>query len=419
VSRLIHQIATPTSASGELGCALPEEAGGIRDLLIVCPHVRDLVAIGEAGLGSQYRVRAFGRDLDSVESFDPAAIVAECMNGPADGVVGTKDRSALLASLVAEKRGLPGPRLQALANCQHKPTSRAIQRGVVPDATPRFSLLDERGSLDPPLSPPFFAKPVIGRLSQYAVRVDDEADLLHLPELDGYSRAWDSIIRLGGLSLLPVEGFLAEELLTGMEVTFEGYVFQGTVTTIGVTDSMKYEGSNSFERFEYPSRLPESRLRELDEIAVRLMPAIGFDNGFFNMEFFVPETGPARIIEVNGRIASQFAPLVQALHGRSTYAALFDIACGVDPDWQPAPSAGVAMSYCLRVFEDAFVAEVPEAEEGLEILVKPGKRLSEQGTNDPVSFRLAIFYEHGENREEVLERSRERARTLPFKLLPV
>ena len=51
------------------------------------------------------------------------------------------------------------------------------------------------------------------------------------------------------------------------------------------------------------------------------------------MELFVPDGGPAKVIEVNGRLASQFAPLVQALHGRSTYDALFALACGDDPDW--------------------------------------------------------------------------------------
>ena len=46
------------------------------------------------------------------------------------------------------------------------------------------------------------------------------------------------------------------------------------------------------------------------------MPRLGFEGGFFNVEFLVPEDGPAQIIEVNGRIASQFAPLLLELHGR-------------------------------------------------------------------------------------------------------
>jgi hypothetical protein len=122
------------------------------------------------------------------------------------------------------------------------------------------------------------------------------------------------------------------------------------------------------------------------------------------------------VIEVNGRIASQFAPLVHALHGRSTYDALFALACGEDPGWEPRRPAGVAVSYVLRAFSDAFVAAVPPREPGVEILVEPGRALGEQGVNDAVSFRLAIVYEAGETRAEAVERARARAASLGFRL---
>ena len=64
-----------------------------------------------------------------------------------------------------------------------------------------------------------------------------------------------------------------------------------------------------------------------------LVPAHGLDACFFNIEFFVPADGPAQIVELNPRIASQFSPLVEAVHGRSTYDALFALACGEDPAW--------------------------------------------------------------------------------------
>jgi hypothetical protein len=216
-----------------------------------------------------------------------------------------------------------------------------------------------------------------------------------------------------------VHGFLAEELLEGDEVTLEGYVYGGRVTTIGVTDSIKYPGTNSFERFEYPTILTEERQQELSTVSARVLPALGFDNGFFNVEFFVAPGKPAQIIEVNGRIASQFAPLVQALHGRSTYDALFDLACGEDPGWELGRPAGVGVSYCLRVFHDAFVAVVPDPEPGLELLVRPGLHLSEQGVNDAQSYRLAILYAVGETREEAVQACLERAEALSFRLEPL
>ncbi|MGH3035679.1 MAG: hypothetical protein ACRDMU_00730, partial [Gaiellaceae bacterium] len=156
----------------------------MKDILVLCPQERDLKAIDAAGLEQRYRVRCQGSDLDQLDSFDPVAFLEDATTVPADGVVGTKDSSALLASLLAERRGLPGPSPGALIACQHKPTSRALQQRVAPEATPRFALLDPRAPYDPPFDVPFFVKPVVGRLSQNAFRIDDPRDLLGLHELD-------------------------------------------------------------------------------------------------------------------------------------------------------------------------------------------------------------------------------------------
>jgi biotin carboxylase len=264
-----------------------------------------------------------------------------------------------------------------------------------------------------------FVKPVVGRLSQNAYRIDEPDDLLQLHEADRYTNRYAEIAALAGAPRESAHGFLVEELLTGEEVTLEGYVHKGRVVTIGITDSVKYPGTLSFERFEYPSILSPERQSELSDIADRVLPALGFDTGFFNVEFFVPESGPAQIIEVNGRIASQFAPLVAGLHGRSTYDVLFELASGEDPRWQTGIPEGVGVSWCLRVFSDAFVEGVPDPEEDVELLVRPGLLLSEQGVNDAQSYRLAILHGFGETREEAVERCRRRAAALTFQLAPV
>jgi ATP-grasp domain len=385
------------------------------DILVVCPQERDLRAIDAAGLAERYSIRYAGSDLDQLPGFDPVGFLEEWQAAPADGIVATKDQSALLASLLAARKGLAAPTPESLVACQHKPTSRAIQRRVAPRATPDFAELN--GQL--PFEFPFFAKPVVGRLSQNATRIDGVSDLFGLREADWYTSRWGEIAALALAAPPGAHGFIAEELLTGLEVTLEGYSYSGRVTTIGVTDSVKYPGTNSFERFEYPSSLSAERLAELSVVAGTIVPALGFDNGFFNVEFFVPESGPAQIIEVNGRLASQFAPLVAGLHGRSTYDALFELSTGTDPAWKTGLPDGVGISYVLRAFHDAFVEAVPDPEDGMELLVRPGLDLSAQGVNDAQSFRLAILYGFGETREEAVARCRERAARLSFRLAPV
>jgi hypothetical protein len=387
----------------------------LKQVLLVCPQERDFREIRAAGLNAEFSVITAGTDLDANDDgFDPEAFVARQAARSAHGVVATKDRSALLAALIAERCGLSGPTPGAMLACQHKPTSRRLQQQAAPEAIPRFALLSD-GVV--PFATPFFVKPVVGRLSENTFRIDSGAQLDELAE-DGYPPRYARVAALAGLDERDVHGFLAEELLEGAEVTLEGYVHRGAVTTIGVTDSLKYPGTNSFEGFAFPSTLPQARLDELAALAERVLPALGFDDGFFNMELFVPEAGSAKLIEVNGRIASQFAPLVRAVQGRSTYEALLQLACGDDPAWQRTPPRCAAISYCLRVFDDAFVAAVPEPAEGVEILVAPGRLLSEQGTNDAESYRLAIFHEVGATREEALARCRIRAASLAFDLEP-
>jgi hypothetical protein len=386
----------------------------MRDILVLCPQERDFNAIRAAGLDERYRVRFAGSDLDGLASFDPDAFLSECEEIPAEAVVGTKDQSALLAALLAERRGLPGPSPDALVRLQHKPTARSLQQLVVPEATPRFAVLDGPVTFDVP----FFVKPVVGRLSQNAFRIDDLRELDDLHEIDRYTTRYAEISALAGADPADAHGFLAEELLVGDEVTVEGYVHDGRVTVIGVTDSLKYAGTLSFEGFVYPSALPQERLDELADVTARVLPRLEFEDGFFNMEFLVPETGPAKIIEVNGRIASQFAPLLLGVRGRSSYDALFRLALGEDPDWNEGAAERVAVSYVLRAFEDAMVEAVPEPEDDLEVLVQPGRPLSEQGANDSQSFRLAIFTGFGETRDEAIDQARERAAKLNFRLAP-
>jgi hypothetical protein len=77
-----------------------------------------------------------------------------------------------------------------------------------------------------------------------------------LPDGDGHASRYATIAQTMGLSQADACGYFMEELLSGVEVRLEGYVLRGRLTTIGITDSVKYDGSASFERFEYPSCLP-------------------------------------------------------------------------------------------------------------------------------------------------------------------
>jgi hypothetical protein len=161
-------------------------------------------------------------------------------------------------------------------------------------------------------------------------------------------------------------------------------------------------------------------------VAERLMPALGFDQSMFNVEFFVGDDGSVKIVEVNGRMASQFAPLVRAVHGVSSYELQLELAAGGGPEVPPRRDGVVAASFVLRTFQDAIVRSIPHTwpvserfpGSQIELLVREGQRLSEND-DDPVSHRLAVVALSGDDRAELVALSEQVAEQLPFDLQPV
>jgi hypothetical protein len=262
---------------------------------------------------------------------------------------------------------------------------------------------------------PVFVKPVKSYLSILARRIETFLDLSRTVaearlRLAVIAEMFDGLVGLSRLDrrfrAVPGAALLVEEFLAGHQVTLDGYAFGGRVVPLGVVDSFFFLRSSSFERFEYPSRLPAAVQERIARIAERCIRAIGLDRTFFNMEFFYREEDDAiHLIEINGRMSSQFAPLYRMVDGIDLYAMQLDLALGRDPGgrgtWAPGRKRGmVAASFVLRTFEDGYVRRIPSAEEMerlekrfpdsfVEILVKEGEKLSDE-LQDDESYRYAL-----------------------------
>lgn len=395
--------------------------------LIICPGQRDRLNLADERILCQYGLQLAGPPV-TTPGFDPGAFVASVTaEAPAvQGVLGSGDATGHLATVIADRLGLPGASPAAFLRCHDKLECRRIQAEVVPEVTPRFAEIDpDHPPAAPPLPYPFFVKPVSAHLSQLAYTVRDDQEFAAVlaegrERLDAIT-AYDTA--LTGRSF---RRLIAEELLSGRLVTFEGYMHHGEMTPIGITDAVMHPNGISFLRFEYPTSLPGPAVRRIQSVAERLMPALGFDNSLFNIEFFVSPDGSVRIVEVNGRMASQFAPLVKAVHGVSTYEIQLALATGGTPELPPARSDMVASSFVLRTYEDAIVRSVPDpsavqrrfGHAHVEILVRPGQRLSEND-DDTASHRLAVVALAASDRDAVQERYAEALELLPFVLDPV
>lgn len=348
-----------------------------------------------------------------------ARLVEQCSAAGIDAVVSSDDYPGIaLTSVLAQRFGLPGVAAEVNLRCQHKYYSRLDQRRFVPEAVPAFCLLDEDHlPVLEELRYPVFLKPVKSFFSVGAYRADSLNELIR--------RGWQSSLQesffrpfetvLNEYAHLPLgPRVIVEELLQGLQVTVEGYVAGGEIQVIGVVDSIMYPGTRSFQRFEYPSALPSSVQRRMADIAQKVMAGIGYDNGLFNIEMmYDPKTDSIHIIEINPRMASQFADLYEKVDGSNTYETLIDIALGKKPTFRKRQGRHrFAASCVLRTFKNAVVSSLPSEKEieqvrkrypdaRVEVLATRGRRLSQE-MQDGESFRYGIVSLGGRDRQDIL-----------------
>ena len=392
-----------------------------------------------ASIELEYMVGA-GEDASVIR--DPLeeveAILASLDGQPVTGVISTDDYpGSVLACIVAERLGLPAPKPAVNLLCQHKFQARVAQRAFVPEAVPTFAQVDVTQSRAFPagLSLPAFVKPVKSYFSigagQVASREDLAAAQARWAGMRQFFRPFERILEAYTPYTIGSNLLLVEETLRGIQVTLEGYAWGNGVYILGVVDSIMYPGTIAFERFEYPSSLPEPVQQRMGELARRLMRGIGYRDGMFNIEFmYDPDSDAIRIIEVNPRMASQFADLYEKVDGASSYGILLDLASGVEPRWSRSRgSYSFAASCVLRTLEDMVVRSVPAQETigaveaifpgcRIDVTGQEGHALSEQ-MQDGHSYRFACINLGGSDRSDVLAKLEECKQRLRIELEPL
>ncbi len=350
-----------------------------------------------------------------------------------DGIIGTHDYpGSLLASILCERYGLASIGIIPNIMCQNKYYSRMIQKDTVPGAVPGFTLIDphDPGRSGPP-GFPFFIKPVKSFFSIFARKIDNR---------EQYEEYLSSFRRSGTGFSLPLDrlmekysdldpcgdNLLAEELMQGKQVTLEGYVYDKEVTFLGITDSIMYPGTISFKRFDHPSRIPADTGNRMKEITEKVIPAAGIDSGMFNIEFFYDQAADdIKIIEINPRMASQFADLVEKVHGTNSYKIQVDLALGKGPCFEEG--GGIyrcASSFVLRSFEDKRIKRLPGNKEVQKILeIFPDARIEVYGKKgallsselqDMQSYRYAVANLGGDSLEDLKKKFTECSKILEF-----
>lgn len=413
--------------------------------LVVCPSHRDHRELALLGLAREHSF--IFHDYASAELEQlvwPAAspadieepdreierILSAYRDAGIDGVLSTDDYpGSALASIVARRMELPGVAPSVNLLCQHKYYARVAQRRVLPGVVPEFALFDPRRRCEARRFP-VFIKPVKSFFSVGAGRVDtaecfaEQLARATLPE--PFFQPFRTLFERYVERPFGDGRVMVEELLEGHQATVEGYAFRGEIHTIGIVDAVLYPGTVSFSEFRYPSCLPPAIQKRMAEAAATVMKGIGFDHGLFNVEFmYDSERDKLHIIEINPRMASQFADLYEKVDGYNTYSALLDLALGRPP--RPVSRQGkhaMAVSHVLRRFRDGRALTVPSRQDleqlqqwqpdiRAEVFATQGGRLSCE-LQDGQSYRYGILNIGGRDRQEVLEIIAACRRRLPF-----
>src|SRR6266481_4626051 len=393
-------------------------------VICICPTHRDhrelaALANGHTFLHHDYASSALeelsadecpGKVCISDPELEIDHILGRCRGENIQGVITTDDYpGTTVASIVAAELKLPGPRPQANLFCQHKFYSRQIQAIAAPEAAPEFHLIDVRpeAAMPPDRCFPLFVKPVKSFFSVGAQPVESRSDLETIKNRWARSAAFfhpfEILFNKYTGHFLGTNYLLGEGLLQGIQTTLDGYVCGGQVQVMGVVDSIMFPNTIAFQRFEYPSSVPAPAQDRMADVARKVMPALGFDNGQFNIEFiYNPEANTVHIVEINPRMSSQFADLFEKVDGTNSYSVLLDLALGKTPDVKRGEGKHrTAFSCVLRTFRNQMVLKLPSQDElgrlqrqfpdiRIEILATVRRKLSQQ-MQDTCSYRYGLI----------------------------
>jgi hypothetical protein len=364
----------------------------------------------------------------------------DAFDGRVDAVVGYWDFpvSSLIPVLCA-RRGLPCASLEAVLKCEHKYWSRLEQSRSI-DEHPRFGLveLDDRAPPDG-VRYPLWLKPVKAFSSALAFRVHDDEEFRSALEevragIGGIGGAFDAALRHAQVPDDVAEAggqvCLAEEAVSGHQVTVEGYDDGEEFRIYGIIDSYNYEDSPSFERYQYPSKVPREIVDRLHDVSRRVIRQIGL-RSVFNIEYFWdPDSGNVALLEINPRHSQSHARMFEQVDGVPNHKCMVDMGLGRTPDFPHRQGEhAVAAKWFYRVFEDARVVRAPTGEElaeverripgvSVEIEAPQGIRLSEMREQDSYSYGLAVVHVGASDEQELHRKYAECLRALPFEFGP-
>lgn len=383
-----------------------------------------------------------GQTIPLRELLEKAQTQLENFDGPVDAVIGFWDFpvSTMVPVLCRRFGGLRCASLESIVRCEHKYWSRLEQQKVI-DEYPRFGLVDLERDTEPPagVNFPMWVKPVKSFSSDLAFGATNIAEFREvLPQIRaGIGRIGEPFDILLDHMELPREvadavgggqACMAEEAISGRQLTVEGYRYRGQTYAYGVLDSVTDDDS-SFIRFQYPAPIPARVTDRMEDITDRVLDQVGLDNTTFNIEFFWDEaTDALYVLEINPRHSQSHAELFEQVDGAPNHQAMLQLALGRDPDMpRRAGRYAMAAKWFLRRRDDGVIRRHPCDEEiaalerevdgvTVDVIAHRGTRLSELPDQDSYSYKIANIYTGGADEADLTAKFERVVAALSFEI---
>ncbi len=165
--------------------------------------------------------------------------------------------------------------------------------------------------------------------------------------------------------------YIVEEFISGTEITAEGLVQNGHVSILAKSDK-EHQDHQNFRvamALNYPARLSQSLLEQIDEVVTRAALALGIQNGAFHCECIVKDF-EVYLIEMGGRPGGGniFSQIVEAVSGICMPVAFANILLGKHTNLIPLRQNGACYKFFAPhagVFKGVTGLEEARAEPGI------------------------------------------------------
>ena len=249
-----------------------------------------------------------------------------------DGVLTRFEPYIPLVGVICDTLMIPGPSLQSCISCRNKLSMRQKLQSFAVDQ-PNF--YDFKSTI-PKKAYPLLVKPTKGAKSRYIMKANDPEEMLKVVKYIQY------LMENSGHTLFrPINGIekrendiIAEEILTGKQVTTTSFVVDKRVHHIDLADVITshdagMEGFHLLSRTT-PSTLSDREKRLVTNMATKAIEALEINNSFLHPEIMLTEDGP-KILEVAARVGGYRPEMTKLAFGIDLNEIAIEVSLGNTP----------------------------------------------------------------------------------------